>query len=122
MPTTIPFHVHGNCLVALVALQGQQDRVYHYSKTIGEERSWCLRDYLTSEILRFGFSNGSTASAIEALVTAAEAPEFCSVEHVPTWRQWCMAASARCFPAGVDATTANNSSMGQWRRMNKRGS
>src|SRR2546427_11381597 len=52
MSIQIPFEAHGACVTALICLKGQQKRAYHYSKTIGEEESWAIRDYLTEAILR----------------------------------------------------------------------
>ena len=101
----IPFDNHGRYLVALIALRGHPNRVYHYSKTAGEEESWAIRDYLTGEIVRSGEST-MTASEIENLVDYAEKPAYRSVALIP-----------RGSPH-VDLTTGNPATLGKWRRMN----
>ena len=123
MPIHIPFSQHGACSVALIALKGHPKRVYHYSKTTGEELSWAVRDYLTGQIVRSGDGPTFTASQIEALVEYAEAPEFKAVKLVASWKGDCQSASENHFGAAhVDTTTANPTTLGNWRRMSKQGS
>jgi hypothetical protein len=123
MPTNIPFESHGACSVALIALKEHPKRVYHYSKTSGQEESWALRDYLTGEILRSGDST-MTASEIEGLVDDyAEEPAYRSVKLIPRWKVDCQAASERHFGAAhVDLVTRNPPTLGNWHRMNSQGS
>jgi hypothetical protein len=122
MPIHIPFESHGRCLVALIAIQGHPKRVYHYSKTSGEEESWAIRDYLAREIVRPGETT-MTASEIENLVDYAEAPARRRVEIIPRWRADCQAASERHYGAAhVDLTSRNPATLGKWRRMNSQGS
>lgn len=122
MSTPIPFECHGACHVALICLQGQRKRAYHYSKKINKEEAWALRDYLTGEILRTADS-GKTASQLEAMVTYAERPQYRAVGNIASWKKDCKDASDRHFgSANVDTTTPNNDSIGTWRRMNKQGS
>jgi hypothetical protein len=119
----IPFENHGACSVALIALKGHPKRVYHYSKTSGQEESWAIRDYLTGEIVRSGDST-KTASEIESLVDDyAVAPAYRSVKLIPRWKADCQAASESHYgSAHVDLTTRNPSPLGNWRRMNNQGS
>ena len=122
MPIRIPFANHGACAVALVALIEHPKRVYHYSKTAGQEESWAVRDYLTEEIVRAGDSS-LTASEIEALVEYAERPAYRSVKLITRWKADCQAASERHFgAANVDVTSPNPPTLGTWRRMNNQGS
>lgn len=121
MTTRIPFDQHGACQVALICLQGQQKRVYHYSKTIGQEDSWALRDYATEQILRSADSE-LTASELETMVTNAADAAYRAVGQITKWKKDCKAASDRLLgAANVDTSTANDSSLGTWRRMNGRG-
>lgn len=119
----IPFENHGTCSVALIALKGHPKRVYHYSKTIGQEESWAIRDYLTLQIVRSGDST-MTASEIENLVDDyADEPAYRSVKLIPRWQSDCQAAAERHYgAANVDLTTRNPSALGNWRRMNRQGS
>lgn len=122
MSIHIPFENHGPCLVALIALKGHPKRVYHYSKTGGQEESWAVRDPLTHEIVRSGDST-MTALDIENLVEYAEEPAFRSVELTSRWKADCQAASERHYGAAhVDLTTRNPSTLGNWHRMNSQGS
>ena len=122
MPIDIPFENHGRYLVALVALKGHPNRVYHFSKTAGEEESWCIRDYFLMEMVRSGEST-MTASQIEELVEYAEAPVYRSIAAIPRWKADCQAAAERRFGAAhVDSTTRNPPTLGKWRRMNKKAS
>lgn len=122
MAVHIPFEAHGACVTALVCLKGQQRRAYHYSKTIGEEESWAIRDYLTEAILRAADS-GKTASQLEAMVTYAEKSAYRPVGHIPSWKKDCKDASDHHFgSANVDTATPNNDSLGIWRHLGKRGS
>ena len=122
MPVHIPFENHGRYLVALIAIKGSPKRVYHYSKTSGEEESWAIRDYLTQEIVRSGGSS-MTASEIENLVDWADAPAYRSVALIPRWKVDCQAASERHYDAAhVDLTSRNPATLGEWHRMNSQGS
>jgi hypothetical protein len=123
MPVHIPFgDQHGKCDVALIALEGHPKRVYHYSKTSGEEESWAVRDYLTGQIVRSGDST-MTASQIEALVEYAEEAAYRSVKLIPRWKADCQAASERHFGAAhVNVNTPNPATLGTWKRMNREGS
>ena len=122
MPIHIAFESHGACSVALIALKGHPKRVYHYSKTSGQQESWAIRDYLTGEIVRSGDST-MTASGIENLVDYAEEPAYRSVKLIPRWKADCQAASERHFGAAhVDLITRNPATLGNWRRMNGQGS
>ena len=85
MSKQIPFDNHGRYLVALIALKGHPNRVYHYSKTAGEEESWAIRDFLTEEMVRSGDST-MTASEIESLVEYAEKPAYRSVSLIRRWK------------------------------------
>lgn len=118
----IPFENHGKCQVVLIGLSGQQKRAYHYSKTIGEEESWALRDYLSEQILRSADS-GKTASEVEALVTYGEKATYRAVGHILNWKKDCKEVSDRHFgSANTDTTTPNNDTLGTWRRLSKSGS
>ena len=118
----IPFESHGGCSVALIGLKGQKKRTYHYSKTIGQEESWALRDYMTEQILRSADS-GMKATDLEKLVSYALPPEYRAVGHISAWKKDCVDASNNNIgAANVDFTTLNDSTLGTWRRMNKRGS
>ena len=122
MSIHIPYEQHGACQVALIALKGQPKRVYHYSKTYGQEESWALRDYLTGMIVRSGDSM-LKASEIEAQVEYAEEPAFRSVKLIPRWKDDCKAASEKHFGAAhVDLTTPNGTALGNWQRLSKQGS
>jgi len=122
MPIHIPFENHGRYLVALIAIKGDPKRVYHYSKTSGEEESWAVRDYFTQEIVRSGDST-MTASEIENLVEYADAPVYRSVALIPRWKVDCQSASERHYGAAhVDLTSRNPATLGKWRRMNSQGS
>ena len=123
MPVNIPFENHGACSVALIALKGHPRRVYHYSKTSGQEESWAIRDYLGGEIVRSGDST-LTASEIENMVDDyAVEPAYRSVKLIPRWKADCQAASERHYGAAhVDLTTRNPVTLGNWRRMNSQGS
>lgn len=122
MATEIPFERHGPCLVALVCLRGQPNRLYHYSKTDGEEESWAVRDYLVGEILRSGDSS-KTASNLEAMVTHAERAQFRAVGRIPDWKRDCGQASTQHFGSvNTDTTSKNSGHLGVWRPMNRRGS
>ena len=121
MTIQIPFHHHGACQVALIALKGHPKRVYHYSKTAGQQESWAVRDYLTSKIVRSGDSM-LTASQIENLVEYAETPAYRSVERIPQWKNDCQNASENHFGAAhVDVMAGNPATLGNWRNMSKRG-
>jgi hypothetical protein len=122
MQTNIPFENHGRYLVALIAIKGGPKRVYHYSKTSGEEESWAIRDYATQEIVRAGEST-LTASQIETLVDYAAAPSYRSVARIPGWKADCQAASEHHYGAAhIDLTSRNPATLGKWRRMNGQGS
>jgi hypothetical protein len=123
LSTSIQFENHGKCAVALIDLNGFPKRIYHYSKTIGEEESWALRDYFRGEILRSGDSS-HTASQIEALVEGkAESPAYRSVKMTSKWKADCEEASKRQFGSNnIDLTSANPPILGAWRRMNSQGS
>jgi len=123
MPINIPFESHGRYLVALIAIKGHPKRVYHYSKTSGQEESWAIRDYFTEEIVRAGDST-MTASEIENLVDDyAVAPAYRSVALIPRWRIDCQAASERHYGAAhIDLASRNPATLGNWRRMNGQGS
>ena len=122
MPIPIPFENHGRYLVALIAIKGDPKRVFHYSKTAGQEESWAIRDYFTLEILRSGDSP-RTASEIENLVDYAVEPAFRSVALIPRWKADCQAASERHYGAAhVDLTSRNPATLGKWRRMNSQAS
>ena len=122
MPINIPFENHGRYLVALIAVKSGPKRVFHYSKTSGEEESWAIRDYIKREIVRAGESN-MTASEIERLVDYAEAPGYRSVALIPRWKSDCQAVSERHYGAAhVDLSSSNPSTLGKWRRMNSQGS
>jgi hypothetical protein len=121
-PVHIPFEAHGRCVVALICLKGQQKRAYHYSKTIGEEDSWALRDYLTETILRSADS-GKTASQVEGMVTYADPAQYRAVGFIPNWKRDCKDTSDRHFgSANVNTTSPNSGTLGTWRGMNRRGS
>lgn len=121
MSVQIPFDQHGPYEVALVAFAGMPKRVYHFAKTSGEEESWALRDYVVGQILRFGDS-GKTASELESMVVYAEEAPYRSVAHVPSWKTHCQASSDRFFGSvHVDASTPNDDTLGNWRRMGTRG-
>lgn len=123
MSIRIPFEHHGACSVALIALKGHPKRVYHYSKTTGEELSWALRDYLTGQKIRSGDGPPFTASQIEALVEYAEEPTYKSVKLITSWKTDCQTASKNHFGAAhLDLTTANPPTLGTWSRMNSKGS
>ena len=123
MSFNIPFENHGACSVALIALKGHPKRVYHYSKTSGQEESWAIRDYLNGEIVRSGEST-KTASEIESLVDDfAVEPAYRSVKLIPRWKADCQAASERHYgSAHVDVSGRNPATLGSWRRMNSQGS
>ena len=123
MPANIPFENHGACSVALIAIKSHPNRVYHYSKTSGQEESWALRDYIAQEILRSGDS-AMTASEIENLVDDySEEPAYRSVKLITRWKADCQAASERHYGAAhVDLVSRNPSTLGNWRRMNSQGS
>jgi len=122
MPINIPFENHGACSVALIALRSHPKRVYHYSKTTGQEESWAVRDYLTGQIVRSGDST-LTASQIEDTVEYAEKPAYRSVKLIPRWQADCRAASGNHFGAAhVDTTTPNPATLGNWQRMSSQGS
>ena len=122
MPINIPFENHGACSVALIALRSHPKRVYHYSKTTGQEQSWAVRDYLTGQIVRSGDST-LTASQIEDTVEYAEKPAYRSVKLIPRWQADCRAASGNHFGAAhVDTTTPNPATLGNWQRMSSQGS
>ena len=122
MPVRIPFDSHGACSVALIALQGHPKRVYHFSKTAGQEESWAVHDYLTEQIVRSGESN-LTASEVEALVEYAKRPAYRSVKLIARWKADCKSASDDNFGAAhVDTTSLNPSTLGTWHRMNGQGS
>ena len=117
MSKQIPFDNHGRYLVALIALKGHPNRVYHYSKTAGEEESWAIRDFLTEEMVRSGDST-MTASEIESLVEYAEKPAYRSVSLIRRWKADGQAASERHYGAAhVDLTTRNPATVGKWRKM-----
>ena len=121
MPVHIPFENHGRYLVALIAIKGEPKRVYHYSKTSGQEESWAIRDYFTQEIVRAGDST-LTASDIENLVDYAEAPVYRAVGLIPRWKADCQAASERHYGAAhVDPTSRKPATLGKWRRMSSQG-
>lgn len=123
MPIHIPFEHHGACSVALIALKDHPNRVYHYSKTTGQELSWALRDYLTGQKVRSGDGPSFTASQIEALVAYAEQPAYKSVKLITSWKTDCQNASKNHFGAAhVDLTTANPQTLGHWSRMDSKGS
>lgn len=120
----IPFEQHGNCEVALVALEGVLGkRFVHFSKTFGEEESWALRDYANDLILRSGAS-ALTASEIEAEVTHAAKAAYRSVEQKPRWARDCKDAAEREFGQNNVATTspAGARDIGKWRKMTNRAS
>jgi hypothetical protein len=120
MPIDIPFESHGRYLVALIAIKSGPKRVYHYSKTSGEEESWAIRDYFTREIVR---DSTMTASEIENLVDYAEAPGYRSVALIPRWKSDCQSASENHYGAAhVDLSSPNPLMLGKWRRMNGQGS
>src|SRR5262249_22492374 len=97
-------------------------RVYHFSKTIGQEESWAVRDYLSGQIVRAGNST-LTASQIEAMVEYAEEPAYRSVKLIPRWQSDCRTAADKHFgSAHVDTITANPLTLGTWQRMNSQGS
>ena len=123
MPIHIPFENHGACSVALIALKGHPKRVYHYSKTSGQQESWAVRDYLSGEIVRAGDS-AMTALEIENMVDDyAQEPAYRSVARIPRWKADCQAASENHYGAAhVDLTTRNPTTLGRWRRMNSQGS
>ena len=120
---SIPFENHGKCAVALISLNGFPRRVYHFSKTIGEEESWAIRDYFLGQILRSGDA-GLTASQIEELVDdQAERAAYRSVRMAPQWKTDCSEAAKRQFGSNnVDFTSPNPSKLGTWQRMNSQGS
>jgi hypothetical protein len=120
MGVQIPFAAHGRCYTALICLTGMPKRAYHYSKTIGQEESWALRDYLTGEILRFADS-GKTASQVEDLVTYAAATQYRSVGVESAWKKDCQAVSEQHFGSAHVDMASRNSDLGNWRRMNQRG-
>lgn len=120
----IPFEQHGNCQVALVALQGVLGkRFVHYSKTFGEEESWALRDYANDLILRSGAST-LTASDIESEVTHAAKAKYRSVEQKMRWTHDCKEAAETEFGKNNLATTspAGARDIGKWRKMSNRAS
>ena len=120
LANNIPFRIRGKCLVALIALRGHPKRVYHYSKTCGEEYSWAVRDYLTEWMVRSGRSE-MTASQVEELIDHAEVPSPCPVDRIGFWKPDCRAASERHFgPAHVDLATPNPLILGAWKPMNGR--
>jgi hypothetical protein len=123
MPVKIPFESHGACSVALIALKGHPKRVYHYSKTSGQEESWAIRDYLNGEIVR-ACDSSMTASDIENLIDDyAVEPAYRSVKLVARWKGDCQDAAERHYgSAHVDLTTRNPATLGNWRRMNSQGS
>src|SRR5579871_2966850 len=102
--------------------KGEPKRVYHYSKTAGQEESWALRDYFTQEIVRAGEST-LTASDIESQIEYAETPAYRAVGLIPRWKADCQSASERHYGAAhVDLTGRNPAALGKWRRMNSQGS
>jgi hypothetical protein len=106
----------------LIAIKGDPKRVYHYSKTSGQEESWAIRDYFGQEIVRSGDST-MTASEIENLVDYAVPPVYRSVALIPRWKVDCQAASEHHYGAAhVDLTSRNPATLGKWRRMNSQGS
>ena len=119
-----PFTAHGNCQVALIAVEKLLGkRVVHYSKTLGEEESWALRDYDNNLILRSGASL-LTASEIEAEVVFAEECSYRSVEHKLRWQRDCKDAAERHFgPTNVQtASPPGVPDIGKWRKMSSRAS
>lgn len=117
MTVPIPFSTHGRYKVALIALQGHPKKLYHYSKTAGEEDSWAIRDCHLEEMVRAGDSTLS-ASDIEKLVVYAEPAAYRSVKMVPRWKADCQAAAERQFgSAHVEPTAQNPSVLGRWRRI-----
>jgi hypothetical protein len=122
MSIHIPFEPHGRCHVALICLKGQPRRAYHFSKTIGEEESWAIRDYLAEEILRSANSN-LTASELERLVTYAERAEYRAVGQIQNWRRDCKVVADRHYgSSNVDVSSPNGTSLGAWRQMDRNGS
>ncbi len=124
MPVAIPFEQHGTCQVALVALERYLGKRHvHYSKTLGEEESWALRDYTNNLILRSGQSP-LTASEIEAEVTHPVEPAYRSVEQKERWKKDCKEASEKAFGVNnVDTISpANGPNIGTWRKMTNRAS
>ena len=120
----IPFEQHGNCQVALIALEGVLGkRFVHYSKTFGQEESWALRDYANDLILRSGAS-ALTASDIEAEVTHAAKAKYRSVEQKSRWGHDCKAAAESEFGENSVAATspAGARAIGKWRKMTNRAS
>ena len=114
----IKYETHGKCLVTLLALRGQQDRVYHFSKTIGEEHSWALRDYFQRKILRSGRS-ALKASQIEEMATYSHEAAYRAVTDRSAWESESRLAFAKGFPGKqLDAASENNGSLGEWKRMN----
>lgn len=122
MRVHISFENHGPCCVALVALKGHPARVYHFSKTSGQGRSWALRDYLIGSIVRSSDSV-LTATEIENMVSFADRAAYRSVKRISNWNLDCQAAAQRHYGAGgVDLTTPNPVSTGNWRPMDRNGS
>lgn len=120
----IPFEQHGNCQVALIALEGVLGkRFVHYSKTFGEEESWALRDYANNLILRSGAS-ALTASDIEVEVTHAAKAKYRSVEQKPRWVHDSKEAAESEFGQNNVATTSpiGARDIGKWRKMTNRAS
>lgn len=127
MPATaeaIHFEIRGQCYVALVALERLLGKRHVlFSKTMGEEESWAIRDFINGQILRSGASN-LTASQIEAEVThSARQIPFRSVEAKERWAEDCKVASEGQYGANhVDLTTPPGCpNIGRWRRMTRTG-
>ena len=117
MAASIPFSNHGRYQVALVALQGHPKRVYHYSKTAGEQDSWAIRDVHLEEMVRAGDSTLS-ASQVEALVEYSEPAAYRSVKMLSRWKADCQVAAERHFgSAHTDLMAQNPPSLGRWRRI-----
>lgn len=116
----IPFRSRGRTVVVLTAFREHPSRIYLYSKTLGEEYSWAIRDYLTEVRVRSGDST-MTASQVEQLIDHAEQPPACPVERTDFWKDYCQAASERHFGTGnVDLTTPNPPTLGGWKGIDGR--
>jgi hypothetical protein len=115
----IPFRNRSKHCVALIALKGHPERVYHYCKTRGEEYAWAVRDYLTERMVRSGDSKMTALQVEEEWTDYVEEPPSCPVKRIDFWKDYCQAASERHFGrAHVDLVTPNPRTLGTWKHMN----